>query len=229
MFFFFAQSIIAFSTFVPFVCLDIYILHKECVHSQKSALTMVHINGIILICYIYICVSAINVCIHIFREVFEVTILIYNMFYIWNWSYVLALFQWSDVPLPFKDCSASPEGSFGGQYEAAFCAPAQLLPDAEPVRTTPPASDASVNVFETQDSTAQVERDVSAPPLKKSRPCPHTPPDLRGPHLQPLLSSERVPEEMQDELTSQKAAERAESSTSEEQSILPQHSALCVC
>lgn len=143
--------------------------------------------------------------------------------------YVLDLFQWSDVPSPFKDCSMSLEESFGGRYEAAFCAPAQLLPDAESVRTTLPAPDASVNVFEKQDSTAEVERNVSAPPAKKSRHCPHTRPDLRGPLCQSHLSSEEVPEEGQDKLASQKAAEMGENSSSEEQGILPQHSALCVC
>lgn len=95
--------------------------------------------------------------------------------------------------------------------------------------TTPPASDASGKVFEKQDSTEEVKRDVSAPPLKKSRHCLHTPADIRGPHLQPRLSAERDPEEVQDEPTGHKAAERGESSSSEEQGILPQHSALCVC
>lgn len=151
------------------------------------------------------------------------------MFSIWSVSYVLVLFQWSDVPSPFKDRSISLEESFGGRYEAAFCAPAQLLPDAESARTPPPASDASVNVFEKQDSTAEVEHGGSAPPLKKSRHCPCTAPELRGPTLEPRLSSERDPEEVRDEPTSQKAAERGESSAAEEQGILPQHSALCVC
>lgn len=139
------------------------------------------------------------------------------------------MFQWSGVPPPFKDCSTSLGEWFGGWNEAAFCAPAQLVPDAESVRTTLPASDASANVVEKQDSTAEVERDVSAPPAKKSRHCPHTPPGLRGPCLQPHLSSERVPEEVQDELATQKAAEMGENSSSEEQGILQQHSALCVC
>ena len=143
--------------------------------------------------------------------------------------YLLVLFQWSDVPPPFKDCSTSLEESFGGRYEAALCATAQLLPDAESARTSLPASDASVNVFEKQDSTAEVQYDVSAPPVKKGRHCPHMAPEIRGPHLQPHLSPERVPEEVQDEPASQKAAEMDENSSSEEQGILPQHSALCVC
>lgn len=137
----------------------------------------------------------------------------------------MVLFQWSDVPSPFKDCSTSLEESFGGRYEAAFCASAQLSPDAESARTTPPASDASVNVFEKQASAAEAERDVSTPPLKKSRHCP----DVRGAPLEPRLSSERDPEAVRDQLTSQKATERGESSSTEEQGILPQHSALCVC
>lgn len=141
----------------------------------------------------------------------------------------MVLFQWSDVPSPFKDCSTSLEESFGGRYEAAFCASAQLSPDAESARTTPPASDAPVNVFEKQDSEAEAERDVSTPPLKKSRHCPRAPPDLRGAPPEPRLASERDPEEVRDQLTSQKASERGESSSTEEQGILPQHSALCVC
>lgn len=141
----------------------------------------------------------------------------------------MVLFQWSDVPPPFKDCSTSLEESFGGRYQAAFCASAQLSPDAESARTTPPASDASVNVFEKQDSAAEAECDVSTPPLKKSRHCPRAPPDLRGAPLEPRLSSERDPEEVRDQLTSQKATERGESSSTEEQGILPPHSALCVC
>lgn len=167
-------------------------------------------------------------CINISKDFLELKFK-FIIYFICEVCYLLVLFQWSDVPAPFKDCSTSLEESFGGRYEAAFCAPAQLVPDAESVRTTLPASDASVNVFEKQDSTAEVERDVSAPPAKKSRHCPHTPPELRGPRLQPHLSSERVPEELQDEQASQKAAKMGEESASEEQGILPQHSALCVC
>lgn len=153
----------------------------------------------------------------------------YYVFCMWHLSYGVVLFQWSDGPSPFKDCSTSLEESFGGRYEAAFRAPAQLLPDGESARTTPPASDATGNVFEKQDSAAEAERDVSAPPFKKSRHCLRAPPDLRGAPLEPRLSSDRDPEEVRDQLTSQKATERDESSSAEEQGILPQHSALCVC
>lgn len=185
------------------------------------------IHRIIIISFTFVCPVHSTTCINIFYFIFylEFKFIIY---FICKACYFLVLFQWSDVPSPFKDCATSLGESFGGRYEASFCAPALLLP-AESVRTMLPASDASVNVFEKQDSTAEVERDVSAPPAKKSRHCPHTAPDLRGPHLQPHLSSERVPEAVQDELASQKAAEMGENGSSDEQGILAQHSALCVC
>lgn len=201
---------------------------KNAYHSQYFAFLM--IQSIIIICFTFVCLVYSTKCrkkIFQWFLKFEFKSIIYFTNEI---CYLLVLFQWSDVPSPFKDCSTSLENSFGGRYEATFCAPAQLLPDAESVGTTLPTSDTSVNVFEKQhDSTAEVERDVSAPPTKKSRHCPHTPSDLRGLHLQPHLSSERVSEEAQDEQASQKAAEMGESSSSEEQAILPQHSALCVC
>lgn len=131
------------------------------------------------------------------------------------------------APCPFKH-SSSLEATFG-LYEAPSCGMAQLSPDLDSMRTTPPNSDGSVNFFEMQDFPAQMDCAISAPPMKRSRQCP----ELRDPRHQPCQSSERFPEELnvQSEQTSQTHAQMGEKSSSEEQGILPQHhnSALCVC
>lgn len=139
---------------------------------------------------------------------------------------------------PFKDSSTTLEQAFG-LYEAAFCATAQLLPDVISVRATLPPSDGCVSVFEKQDSTTQMDCATSAPPLKRPRRSPHTPPELRGAHRRLGRSSNSsVPQKMphsyvQNEQPNdgQTCAQKREISSSEEHSILPPHrnSALCVC
>ncbi len=137
---------------------------------------------------------------------------------------------------PSKESSTTLEQAFG-LYEAAFCATAQLLPDVDSVRATLPPSDGSVNAFETQDSTTQMDCASSAPPLKRSRRSPHSPPELRGPHRRPGRSSnkgfpQKTPHSnVQSEQSRQTRAQKRERSSSEERSILSQHhnSALCVC
>lgn len=137
---------------------------------------------------------------------------------------------------PFKESSTALEQAFG-LYEAAFCATAQLLPDVLSGRATLPASEGSVNVFEKQDSTTQMDCATSAPPLKRSRRSPHTPPELRGPPRRLGRSSnkgfpQKAPHSnVQSEQSRQTRAQKREGSSSEECSILPQHrsSALCVC
>lgn len=140
------------------------------------------------------------------------------------------------APSPFKDSSTVLEQAFG-LYEAAFCATAQLLPDVDSVRATLPPSDGSVNVFEKQDLTTQMDCAASAPPFKRSRRPPHTPTERRGPHRRLGRSSNKsFPQEMphnnvENEQTQQSHAQKGERSSSEECGILPQHhnSALCVC
>lgn len=141
------------------------------------------------------------------------------------------------APSPFKERSTALEQAFG-LYEAAFCATAQLLPDVDSVSAALPPSDGSVNVFEKQDSTTQMDcAAASAPPLKKSRRSPLTPPELRGPQRRLGRSSNKnFPQEtphsnVQSEQTRQTHAQRGERGSSEESSILPQrhNSALCVC
>lgn len=137
-----------------------------------------------------------------------------------------------NAPSPFKESSTTLEQAFG-LYEATFCATAQLLPDVDSVRATLPASDGPVNVFEKQDSTTQMDCAASAPPLKRSRRSPHTPPELRGPHRRLGRSSNKsFPEETpHSNVQSEQTHQKGERSSSEEHSILPQHhnSALCVC
>ncbi|KAI3373525.1 hypothetical protein L3Q82_022119 [Scortum barcoo] len=131
---------------------------------------------------------------------------------------------------PSKDSSTILEQAFG-LYEAAFCATAQLLPDVDPVRATLAPSDGSVNVFETQDSTTQMDCAAPAPPpLKRSRRSPHSPPELRGPHRRPGRSSsskafpQKTPHsDVQSEQSRQTRAQKRERSSSEERGILPQH------
>lgn len=132
-------------------------------------------------------------------------------------------------PCPFKDSSTALEQAFG-LYEAAFCATAQLLPDVDSVRATLPPSDGSVNVFEKQDSTTQIDCEASPPPpLKRSRCSPHAPPELGGLCRRPGRSSNKsVPQETPD--SDAKSDQSSQRSSSEERSILQHHnSALCVC
>lgn len=137
---------------------------------------------------------------------------------------------------PFKDSSTTLEQAFG-LYEAAFCATAQLLPDVDSVRAALPPADGPVNVFEKQDSTTQTDCAASAPPLKRSRRSPHTPPELRGPQRRLGRSGNKsfphaAPHSnVQSEQTRQTRAQKGERSSSEERSMLPQrhNSALCVC
>lgn len=139
-----------------------------------------------------------------------------------------------NAPYPFKDSSTALEQAFG-LYEAAFCATAQLLPDVDCVRATQPPSDGSVNVFEKQDSTTQMDPATSAPPLKRSRRSPHIAPKLQAPHRRfgrsPNKSSpHKTPHsKVQSEQSHQTHAQKRERSSSEE--VLPQqhNAALCVC
>ncbi|XP_037604963.1 protein phosphatase 1D-like isoform X1 [Sebastes umbrosus] len=133
---------------------------------------------------------------------------------------------------PFKDSSTALEQAFG-LYEAASCAAAQLLPDVDSARATLPPSDGSANVFEKQDSTTQMDCAAAAPapPSKRSRRSPHTPPELRGPPRRPGRSSgESFPRETP-RSNVQSEQSRQTRSSSEESGILPQHrnAALCVC
>lgn len=130
---------------------------------------------------------------------------------------------------PFQGGSSALEQAFG-LYEATFCATAQLLPDTDSARASPPASDGSGGFFEKQDSRTQTDSAASLPPYKRSRHCQHTGPDLRGPHLWPCQPSRGLFEGA-DVQSKQTSAQKGERSSSEEQGILPQHqnSALCVC
>lgn len=139
------------------------------------------------------------------------------------------------APSPFHESCTTLEQAFG-LYEAAFCATAQLLPDVDSVRAPLPSSDGSVNVFEKQDSTTQMDCAASAPPFKRFRRSSHTPPELRGPHRRSGrpsskgFSQEELPHsDVQSEQTHE--TQNAEKSSSEERGILPQrhNSALCVC
>lgn len=140
----------------------------------------------------------------------------------------------SNAPSPFQDSCTTLEQAFG-LYEAAFCATAQLLPDIDSVRAPLPPSDGSANVFEKQDSTTQMDCAASAPPSKRFRRSPHTPPELRGPPRRLGRSSNKgLPEEtphsnVQSEQTHK--TDNGEKGSSEDCGILPQHhnSALCVC
>ncbi|XP_018547527.1 protein phosphatase 1D isoform X1 [Lates calcarifer] len=141
-----------------------------------------------------------------------------------------------NAPSPFRESSTSLEQAFG-LYEAAFCATAQLLPDIDSVRASQPPSDGSENVFEKQDSTTQMDCGTSAPPLKRSRRSPHTPPELERPHrrlgrppnkgLPQKTPHSKAPSEQ----SHQTRAQKRERSSSEERSVLSEHhnSALCVC
>lgn len=141
-----------------------------------------------------------------------------------------------DAPCPFKDSSRTLEQAFG-LYEATFCATTQLLPDAETVRTTLPPSDGSVNVFEKQDPTTQMDCATSAAPLKRSRRSSHRPHELKGPYCwlgQPpnkSLSQKTVCSKTESEQPLQSHDENTGTSSSEEDGIPPQRhtSALCVC
>ncbi|XP_022072560.1 protein phosphatase 1D-like isoform X1 [Acanthochromis polyacanthus] len=136
---------------------------------------------------------------------------------------------------PFKERPTTLEQAFG-LYEAAFCATTQLLPDVDSVRATLPPSDGSVNVFEKQEPTTQMDCSAS-PPLKRSRRCSSASPDLKGPHRRlgrsPNKSlSQKTPHgQTPSEQSRQTRAQTRERSSSEERGILPQHhnAALCVC
>ncbi|CAJ1064280.1 protein phosphatase 1D-like isoform X1 [Xyrichtys novacula] len=136
------------------------------------------------------------------------------------------------APSPFKDTSTALEQAFG-LYEAAFCATAQLLPDVDSVRATLPPSDGSVNVFEKQDSTTQMDCVSSSPlpppPLKRSRRSPHSQSEPGGPRRRlGRPSNKSVPQETpHSDVQSEQSSQR---SSSEERSILQhRNSALCVC
>lgn len=134
---------------------------------------------------------------------------------------------------PFKESSTALEQAFG-LYEAAFCATAQLLPDVDSVGAALLPSDGSVNVFEKQDSTTQMDCAAPSPPLKRSRRSPHTPPELRGPPRRLGRSSNKsFPQATphSDEQSESRQTRTQKRSSSEESSVLPQHhsAALCVC
>lgn len=145
------------------------------------------------------------------------------------------LFQPSDAgdaPYTFKQRCASLEQALG-LYEAAFCDSTQPLPDVDSVRATPSPSDASVNVFEKQDPTTQIDCASCAPPLKRSRRYPQSPPELKGPHRRlgrppNKTLSQKTPH---GKIQSEQSHPKREMSSSEEGTILSQHhnAALCVC
>lgn len=140
-----------------------------------------------------------------------------------------------NAPSPSKERPTTLEQAFG-LYEAAFCATTLLLPDVDSVRATVPLSDGSVNVFEKQDPTTQMDCTPS-PPLKRSRRCSNASPELKGPHRRlgrsanNSLSQTTPQSKIPSEQSRQTRAQTRESSSSEERGILPQHhnAALCVC
>ncbi|CAB1451821.1 unnamed protein product [Pleuronectes platessa] len=67
-----------------------------------------------------------------------------------------------------------------GLHEAASSATPQLLPDNDSVGATLSSSHASEKVYEKQDPTTPMDCGASAPPPKRSRRSPHTPPELDG-------------------------------------------------
>ncbi|KAM4545111.1 protein phosphatase 1D-like [Odontesthes bonariensis] len=136
---------------------------------------------------------------------------------------------------PFKDSSRTLEQAFG-LYEATFCATTQLLPDADTVRATLPASDGSASIFEKQDPTTQTDCPTPTPPLKRLRGSSHRPPELRGPsrRLGPSpnksLSQKTFHIEAESEQSLRSHDQNTEPSSSEEDGTQSQHhnSALCV-
>ncbi|MED6275004.1 Protein phosphatase 1D [Characodon lateralis] len=120
-----------------------------------------------------------------------------------------------------------------GLYEAAFCATAQLLPDTN--STLRPADD-SVDVFEKQDpSSTQLDCDGSAPPSKKPCRSSPRPPELNGPNTWlgglPIKGCSQKKLHGKTDREQSLESNDAESGSSEDGGILPQHntSALCVC
>uniref|UniRef100_A0A3B5AMQ9 Protein phosphatase 1D-like n=1 Tax=Stegastes partitus TaxID=144197 RepID=A0A3B5AMQ9_9TELE len=140
-----------------------------------------------------------------------------------------------NAPSPFKERPTALEQAFG-LYEAAFCATTQLLPDVDSVRATLPPAEGSVNVFETQDPTTQMDCTTS-PPLKRSRRCSSASPELKGPARRlgrppnKSLSQKTPHSKIPSEQSRQTRAQNRERSSSEERGILAQHhnAALCVC
>ncbi|XP_047234188.1 protein phosphatase 1D-like isoform X2 [Girardinichthys multiradiatus] len=133
---------------------------------------------------------------------------------------------------PFTQSSQTLEQALG-LYEAAFCATTQLLPDTN--STLRPAND-SVDVFEKQDpSCTQLDCDGSAPPSKK--PCRSSPrlPELKGPNTWlgglPIKGCSQKKLHGKTDREQSLESNDAESGSSEDGGILPQHntSALCVC
>nr|XP_020454764.1 protein phosphatase 1D-like isoform X2 [Monopterus albus] len=141
-----------------------------------------------------------------------------------------------NAPSPFKESFTSLEQAIG-LYEAAFCATAQLSPNVDSVRATLPPSDGSVNVFEKQDSTTQMDCATSAPPLKRCRLSTDIPPEPPAPSCRVGRSSSKgfpqktPPSKVRSKQSRRSRAQNRERSSSEESSILSQHhnAALCVC
>lgn len=135
-----------------------------------------------------------------------------------------------NAPSLFKDSSPSLEQAFG-LYESAFCATAQLSPDADSASGALHPSDGSANVFEKQDSSAQADCAASSPPLKRPRRSLHTPPELSGPLCQPCNERAAQETQAQSDDTRETHSQKGERDSSEEHGILPKHhnSALCVC
>ncbi|XP_035482149.2 protein phosphatase 1D-like isoform X1 [Scophthalmus maximus] len=140
------------------------------------------------------------------------------------------------APSGFRQSSTALERAFG-LYEAAFCATAQLLPDADSVGVTLPASVGSQKVYEKQASTTQMDRGTSAPQSKRSRRSLHTQPELEGPRRLPGCSPDKGPPQAEppskapSEQSRETRAQKRERSSSEERTVLSQHhnAALCVC
>ncbi|XP_034034674.1 protein phosphatase 1D-like isoform X1 [Thalassophryne amazonica] len=87
----------------------------------------------------------------------------------------------ANPPSLFDDGSLTPEQT-AGLCKVAFCTSPQALPDVNTTRATLPLLDGSGNVFETQDSSTQIDPTSSAPPVKNLVRLPMSPPNSEPPH-----------------------------------------------
>lgn len=128
------------------------------------------------------------------------------------------------VPTTLKGSSFSLEQTLG-LYEAAFCAAPQPFSDGG--MTMPPSPEESQD--EKQASPTQIDStSPPGPPLKRSRRSPHSPTEL-APRSAGRPSKSLHQKTPLNEVQSEQSREKAEESSSEECTILPQHHELpCV-
>lgn len=127
------------------------------------------------------------------------------------------------VPSSFKGSSFSLEQTLG-LYEAAFCAAPQPFSDCGV--TMPPSPEESQD--EKQASPTQIDSTSYGPPLKRSRRSPHSTTELT-PRSAGRPSKSLHQKTPLNEVQSEQSPEKAEESSSEECTILPQHHELpCV-